>query len=203
MAYHMQGTTLESCNCDAICPCRKIDGVPGGRSTHGECEGVLSWLIRNGEVDGVDVSGLAVAIAFWYGDDEPGSPWRWMLHVDDRGDDAQRAALADVFTGRLGGTALRQFPWVRKGSDLLSVVTSTIDVDHTEGRGSLRVGSGLAFVVDRPYPTASTVACIIPGYDQPGRELIASVLEADDEPFHFRYEGTCGFESSFDYSSES
>ena len=28
--WHLRGTTLEACNCDPICPCRRIDGVPGG-----------------------------------------------------------------------------------------------------------------------------------------------------------------------------
>ena len=48
MSWRIQGTYFESCNCDAICPCRRIDGVPGGRSTHGVCTGVLSWLIEEG-----------------------------------------------------------------------------------------------------------------------------------------------------------
>ena len=43
MSYRIQGTYLESCNCDAPCPCRRIDGLPGGRSTHGVCAGALSW----------------------------------------------------------------------------------------------------------------------------------------------------------------
>src|SRR5689334_24643889 len=42
----IRGSYFESCNCDAICPCRRINGVPGGRSTHGICLGVLSWLDR-------------------------------------------------------------------------------------------------------------------------------------------------------------
>ena len=48
----MSGTYFESCNCDAICPCRRIDGIPGGRSTHGLCLGVLSWVIHEGAADG-------------------------------------------------------------------------------------------------------------------------------------------------------
>ena len=45
MSYRIAGTYLEACNCDAICPCRRIDGVPGGRSTHGVCLGALSWRV--------------------------------------------------------------------------------------------------------------------------------------------------------------
>ena len=46
--WRIAGRYFESCNCDAICPCRMIDGVEGGRSTHGICFGVLSWLIDEG-----------------------------------------------------------------------------------------------------------------------------------------------------------
>ena len=75
MSWRIRGTYFESCNCDAICPCRTIDGVQGGRSTHGVCAGVLSWLIDDGAVDGVDVTGLPVVLAIRYDDDEPKSPW--------------------------------------------------------------------------------------------------------------------------------
>jgi hypothetical protein len=33
--WHVRGTYLEACNCDPICPCRRIGGRAGGRSTHG------------------------------------------------------------------------------------------------------------------------------------------------------------------------
>ena len=58
MSWRVSGTYLESCNCDAICPCRRIDGVLGGRSTHGICLGALSWRILEGQADGTDLSGL-------------------------------------------------------------------------------------------------------------------------------------------------
>jgi hypothetical protein len=74
MSWQISGTYFESCNCEAICPCRRIDGVPGGRSTHGVCAGVLSWLIEEGCVDEVDLAGQPVALAMRYSDDEPGSP---------------------------------------------------------------------------------------------------------------------------------
>src|SRR4051812_9326121 len=84
MSWRIRGTYFESCNCDAICPCRRIDGVAGGRSTHGVCMGVLSWLIEEGAADGTDLSGLPLALACQYRDDEPGSPWTWILYLDGR-----------------------------------------------------------------------------------------------------------------------
>ena len=200
--WTMEGTTLESCNCTPICPCRRIDDVPGGRSTTGECIGILSWLIERGEIDGVDVSGLAVVIVQRYSDDEPGSPWRWVLHLDERAGSAQRESLEGVFTGRLGGTPLRQFPWAFKPSELVAVVSSTIEIDHTPGRGWFRAGRSATVRVAAPFPTEQHVSCIIPGHERPGRELVAELLEADDGHFGFRFEGTCGYESSFAYASD-
>src|ERR1700745_2388705 len=80
VSWRIRGSYFESCNCDAICPCRRIDGVAGGRSTHGVCLGVLSWLIADGAVDGTDLSGLPAAMATRYSDDEPRSPWTWLLY---------------------------------------------------------------------------------------------------------------------------
>jgi hypothetical protein len=90
--WRITGSYFESCNCDAICPCRRIDGTPGGRSTHGICVGVLSWLVEDGAADGVDLSGLPVAVASRYSDDEPGSPWTWILYLDAGAGPRQRAA---------------------------------------------------------------------------------------------------------------
>src|SRR6185369_4880434 len=61
--WRIRGSYFESCNCEAICPCRRIDGVSGGRSTHGECLGVLSWVIEQGNAGDVVLDGLAVALA--------------------------------------------------------------------------------------------------------------------------------------------
>src|SRR3954454_21484551 len=35
---------------------------------------------------------------------QPSTKWEVVLYVDERGDDTQRAALADIFLGRAGGT---------------------------------------------------------------------------------------------------
>jgi hypothetical protein len=99
MSWRIRGTYFESCNCDAICPCRRIDGALGGRSTHGVCMGVLSWLIEEGAADSTDRAGLPVALACRYSDDEPGSPWTWALYLDASASSEQRAALEGIFTG--------------------------------------------------------------------------------------------------------
>jgi hypothetical protein len=199
--WRIAGTYLEVCNCDAICPCRRIDGKQGGRSTYGECTGVVSWLIGEGAIGDVDVSSLSVVMVTRYHDDEEGSPWSWVLYLDERSDAAQRAALEDVYAGRLGGTPLEQFPWAFKASELMAVIPSRIEIDHTPGRGWLRAGGSVSVRIAHPFETQSPVSCIIPGHHRSGREVVSELVEVSDERLQFSYSGRCGYEATFEYSS--
>jgi hypothetical protein len=192
MTYHVRGAYFESCNCEAICPCRMVGGIPGGRSTYGICYGVLSWLIREGSVGSVDVSGLAAVLVCRYNDDEPGSPWTIVLHVDRRGDDAQRAALERLFLKEL-----QNLPWIRKERHLIGVRVSEIEIDGPR----IRVGSTISVRATRPVETDVPVACGIPGYDRAGRELYADEFAVEDDPFALELTGNCAYESDFDYAS--
>jgi hypothetical protein len=200
VAYRVRGTYLESCNCDAPCPCRRIDGRPGGRSTYGICDGALSWLVDEGHADEVDLAGLGVLLAARYSDDEEGSPWTFVLFVDDRGDDEQRDALGRIFSGALGGTALEHFPWAWKLSDPLGVEPARIEIDHTPGRGWFRADEKVNVRVSRPYAGPETITCVIPGHDREGRELVVEAMQVESDPLAFEYRGVCAFESTFDYA---
>ncbi len=109
--WAISGTYLESCNCDPICPCRTVGGRKGGRSTHGVCMGALSWEIEDGGTEDVSLAGLRTVLALSYDDDEPGSPWDYVLFVDERADPDRRRLLEAIFLGQLAGTPERQFPW--------------------------------------------------------------------------------------------
>ncbi len=192
LTYHVRGAYFESCNCEAICPCRMIGGVPGGRSTYGICYGVLSWLIEEGSVGTVDVSGLAAVLVCRYSDDEPGSPWTIALHVDRQGDDAQRAALETLFL-----EGLQNLPWIRKARHLIGVRVSEIEIDGPR----IRVGSTISVRATRPVETDVPVACGIPGYDRIGRELYGDEFAVEEEPFTWELTGNCAYDSDFDYAS--
>lgn len=199
-AWHIRGSYFESCNCDPICPCRRIDGAAGGRSTHGICTGVLSWLIEEGEAAGTDLAGLTVALAIRYDDDEPGSPWTWVLYLDERGTDEQLEALEAIFGGELGGDALTHFPWAWKESELVGVRRVAIELDHTRRREWLRIRDRVTVRIRDRYAGSETVTCVIPGHDRDGEELVAEQLRVDDGPLAFEYSGTCGYAASFAYS---
>jgi hypothetical protein len=177
------------------------DGIPGGRSTHGICYGALAWLVEEGDVGGVDVSGLKVALVVRYDDDELGSPWTIVLHVDADGGEEQRKALADVFLGELGGPHVGVLPWVRKMRHVLDVRVNAIELEPDGDGYRLQVGDAVRLRASRRFASEAVVRCGIPGYDEPGLELVAEELRVDDEPFAYELIGNCAFASRFAYAS--
>ena len=200
MSWRIRGSYFESCNCEAICPCRTIDGLPGGRSTYGECLGVLSWVIEEGHADDVSLDGLKVAFATRYHDDEPGSPWSFVMYVDARADVAQRDALEGIYTGRLDGDALKHFPWAWKEADRIAVRPVEIEVSHEPRRQWLRIRDQVTVRIREAWAGSETVTCVIPGHEQSGEELIAEELRVDDGRLRFEYHGNCGYSARFDYA---
>jgi hypothetical protein len=200
--WRISGSYLEACNCEAICPCRRIGGRSGGRSTYGECLGALSWIVRDGRADDTELTDLRVVMASRYHDDEPGSPWSFALFVDARGDEQQRQAIADIFTGRLGGTPCKQFPWVFKDANLLGVEALEIEIDHIPGRGWFKAGGKVEVRIREPVPDQEAVTCVIPGHHRHGRELFSDAIDVDAGPLLFSVQGRCAYEASFEYSSD-
>jgi hypothetical protein len=199
--WHVRGSYLESCNCDAVCPCRRVDGVGGGRSTHGICLGALSWLIEDGQAGRTRLDGLGVVLVIRYSDDEEGSPWSVFLYVDDRADPEQRLALQEIFLGLRGGDIEDHAPWIWKERNLLGVAPAAIEIDHTPRRQWFRVRDHVEVRVSAPVADQGHVSCVIPGHDREGEELTVEVLHvAEQPPLDFEFRGVCAYASTFDYS---
>lgn len=203
LPWSIAGTYLEACNCEAICPCRRIGGRTGGRSTSGICEGALSWRLLEGRAGDFDLSGLGVIIACHYEDDEPGSPWTYYLYVDDRADDRQQNALALIFTGALGGSVSEHFPWAWKDSNLIGWRPAPIQIEHTPSRAWFKAGGEVTVRVGDPVADQETVTCVIPGHNRSGTELVAEILRVDEPLLSFEVQGRCAYQSTFEYSSGS
>jgi hypothetical protein len=201
LPWRVAGAYFESCNCEAICPCRRIGDKPGGRSTYGICFGALSWLMQEGRAGDVDLAGLATALVYRY-DDEPRSPWLFVLYVDERWDRAQRGALAGIFVGGLSGEGIQALPWVRKPSDLHAVRASAIAIEHGPQGREIRVGEAVSVRASRPVDTDQRVSCIVPGHHRAGTELYSDELRVRDDPFEWDVSGRCAFATDFDYASD-
>ena len=73
-AWRVTGSYFESCNCDAICPCRRTGGANGGSSTHGTCDSALSWWIDKGNYGDVRLDDLKTVMVGSYIDKPTWTP---------------------------------------------------------------------------------------------------------------------------------
>ncbi len=199
MTWEVNGTYYEACNCEAVCPCRNEGGRRGGRSTYDTCDFVLSWIIEKGHVDGRDLSGLSAVLAGSYSDDEPGSPWRVVLFVDERGDAQRQEDLVDIFLGRIGGDTSRFYG--RAIQDVLMVRPAAIDVVHEPGRWRIGVATFVEVRSTVEAVSAGPVTCGITNH-MPGTELISDALVVAAPPFDWELRERCAFTSSFAYSAD-
>ena len=141
--YQFQGTLLEACNCDVLCPC-----WIGEDPDNGSCSSVVAYHFDSGTIRGVDVSGLTLAnIVFIPGNILAGN-WKQVLVVDDSATDEQAQAIVDAFTGKLGGPLADLAQLV---GERLGVVRMPISHEVVEGRGALTVGGDKATAVMEPY----------------------------------------------------
>jgi hypothetical protein len=140
--YQFQGTLLEACNCDVLCPC-----WIGEDPDNGTCQSVVAYHFDSGTIRGVDVSGLTLAsIVFIPGNILAGN-WKQALFIDDRATEEQAQAMADAFTGKLGGPLADLAQLV---GERLDVVRIPISHEVVEGRGSLTLGDKATAVME-PY----------------------------------------------------
>jgi hypothetical protein len=98
MAWSVEGTYIEACNCEAACPCIFLSPP-----TEGECKAVVGWHVDKGRHGDTSLDGLnAALIAYAPGNMKDGQ-WKVALYLDERGNDAQRTALQRIFSGADGG----------------------------------------------------------------------------------------------------
>jgi hypothetical protein len=133
MAYNLEGTLLEVCTCNVLCPCW-IGEDPDG----GVCDGIVGYHVDRGTVDGVDVSGRSfVLLAHIPGNVLKGN-WRAVVYVDDKASSQQKEALLNAFTGKLGGPLADQAQLI---GEVVAVESVPIDFRVEEGKGTLKIGS--------------------------------------------------------------
>jgi hypothetical protein len=135
MAYRLEGKLLEVCTCNVLCPCWVGEDPDGGT-----CDGTLSWHIEKGDIQGVDVSGLTIAMLCHIPGNIMNGNWRAVVFLDDKASSQQEEAILNVFTGKLGGPV----------ADFASLVGEVVGVERVpvtfevqEGKGRLRLGSAV------------------------------------------------------------
>ena len=82
-----------------------------------------------------------------------------------------------------------------------AVRRARIELSHVPRRWSIRADTYLTVHAETPVEAPAPVACGIPGFDQPGQEVIAGTFRVDDPPLSWDLHGRCGFATDFAYSS--
>ena len=135
--WQITGFCCEACNCDSICPCRVINGAPGGDSTYGDCEFLLSWKINEGHAGNIDLAGANIVMAGRYSDNEENKPWTVLLYLDTAATEEQFEALSGNFLGRVGGN----LEFTQAIPHIAGVHRADIQLDHRAGQESIQVGN--------------------------------------------------------------
>jgi hypothetical protein len=135
MAYRLQGSILEVCTCQVLCPC-----WIGEDPDNGTCDTTVAYRVDTGSVDGVDVSGLTLAVAAHVPGNILKGNWRVMVFVDERATPQQESALTQAFSGKLGGP-LADF--AQLFGEIVGVQRAPITFQVDQGKGHLKIGSDI------------------------------------------------------------
>lgn len=144
-AYELEGTMIEACNCNVLCPC-----WVGEDPDNGTCDAILAYHIERGHIKGVDVSGLTwVAVAHIPGNILEGN-FREVNYVDEDATPEQLQALTDGFEGRLGGPLEELAQLVGESAGVFQV---PIEYALEEANGTVNVVEKVHVKVE-PYESA-------------------------------------------------
>jgi hypothetical protein len=133
-----------------MCPCNM--SMDHG-ATYDYCRVVLVFDVKQGDVEGVDVSGLTVAAIADTPKVMTEGNWRLGMYIDDRATDEQFQKLVGVFSGQMGGPMAALGPLV---GEILGVERAPIEVVHDGLRHSVKVGDAIDFEIEDIVPFGVT-----------------------------------------------
>jgi hypothetical protein len=200
MSWSVRGNYVETCSCDLMCPCNL--SLDHG-ATYDFCRVVLVFDVREGEVEGTDVSGRTVAAIADTPKVMTDGGWRLGMYVDDGASDEQFDKLVALFGGQLGGPMAALTPLV---GEMLGVERAPIEVRHDGLLHSVRVGEAIDFEVEDvvPFGVTNGQPVRFDGMFHPaGPDLtMAEARRSRIDAFGIRYEAKTGLSSSrFAWSS--
>ena len=162
MTYQVEGKLLEVCTCNVLCPCWVGEDPDGGI-----CDGSLTWYIEKGNINGVDVSGLTIAVLAHVPGNILKGNWRAVVYVDEKATPRQQEAILNVWTGKLGGPVADLAKLI---GEVVAVERVPITVKVEKGKGSIKIGKAMEAemapfqgATGQPTTLHDTVFTTIPG----------------------------------------
>ena len=199
MAWKLEGTYFENCNCDFVCPCTVTSNVVD--ATGDRCQGVLNYHVRRGEVEGVDVSGRTVSVVFDTPKKMLDGGWRVGLIIDDKASAQQADKLTAVFAGKAGSPMANVAPLI---GELLGIERLPIDYSDKGNRHSIKVGNEIAVEVEDFVPDGGGEPTKLVGVAHLSNSTltIARPIESKIKAFgmEFKNAGKSAFSSPFNWA---
>jgi hypothetical protein len=199
MAWTLEGTYFENCNCDWVCPCSVTSfALP---ATGDRCRVILNYHVQRGEVDGIDVSGRNVSIVA----DSPkrmlDGGWRVGLIIDDKASKEQADKLTGVFAGQAGGPMANLAPLI---GELLGIERLPIEYSDKGKRHSIRIGDAVAIEVEDYSAQEGGEVTKLTGVAHPSNSTItiARPIESKVEAFGMVFDaaGKSAFSAPFNWA---
>jgi hypothetical protein len=194
MSWNLEGSYVETCSCELICPC---NASFAHGATYDYCRVVLVFKIATGEVEGTDVSGLNVAAVAETPKVMTEGNWRIGVFIDAAASDEQADKLGAVFSGQLGGPMEMLGPLIGEN---LGVQRAPIEVSDEGLRHSVRIGDAVDFEVEDivPFGIQTGEPVRMSGMFHPaGSELtVAEARRTDIDAFGIAYEGKSALTTS-------
>jgi len=191
MSWKIAGSYFETCSCDVVCPCTASLALG---ATHDYCRVVLVFHVKDGEVEGVDVSGLTVAAVAETPKVMTDGNWRIGVFIDGAASDEQAEKLGGVFSGALGGPMEALGPLIGEN---LGVQRAPIEVREDGLMHSVKIGDAVDFEIEDvvPFGVESGEPAQLVGIFHPaGPELtVAHATRSQIDAFGISYEGKAAF----------
>jgi hypothetical protein len=193
MAWNIEGNYVESCSCGLPCPCTASFDLGADLDY---CRIALCFNLASGDVEGVDVGGLGVALFV----DSPkvmtDGGWKVGLYIDDRASDEQANALTQVFSGALGGPPAALGPLL---GEFLGVERASFEFGDDGLNHTVRIGDSVdieiedlvSFGTDGDPVKISNI-----GHVAGSTMTIARAKRAHVNAFGIEYEGGNGLSNS-------
>jgi hypothetical protein len=194
MAWQLEGSYVETCSCELICPC---NATFDHGATYDYCRVVLVFKLDSGDIEGTDVGGLTVAMIADTPKVMTDGNWKVGLFIDAEASDEQAEKLGGVFGGQMGGPMAALGPLI---GEVLGVERVPIEVGDDGLKHSVRIGDNVDFEIEDivPFGIESGEPVRFQGMFHPaGSNLtIAEARRSAIDAFGIAFEGKTGLSTS-------
>jgi hypothetical protein len=198
--YRVQGSILEACSCGAPCPCW-IGEDPHG----GVCDAFVAYRIEKGTIHGVDVSGIPFVLVAQIPGNVLKGNWKVVVYMSNKAKPAQKQAILDAWTGKLGGPLADLAKLV---GEVKGVYDVPIRYKLTMGKGTIKVGdkveAAMAPYADakgKPTTITNTIFTTIPGSPAYVSKATYHKVSIPEHGMEWSFENRNAIEGSFRFAA--